>query len=197
MTISQAEFQLIAEQFLGELSDGQSSRLTYEGFRAKLSDPDVMVEVNYDARNSFELMVTFSEPGQSDPPFVLADVLRVTACPVVDIAQVELMQTTDVDVLRRLCEKARSLLRNYGRSFVAGDRTVFAKARAVRAARAKELTDKLKNSLALQAADEAWHSGDFQRVYTLLNPISSQLGRRDLRRLEFVTERVLGLGETQ
>lgn len=190
MTISEIEFQTIAEKSLRELDAYESSRLTLQGYSARLATPEVVIEVTYDGTRSFELNVCLGEAAQSDPQFELADILRVTECPASEVARVEVMQTGDLDALARLIASAILLLKSYGLPFLVGDSVAFARARAERSVRAQALTDMVRISSQREAADAAWAQRDFARVYALLNPISELLGERDARRLAIATERM-------
>ena len=183
VTVSEAEFQSMAERSIRELVSIQSSRFEHDGYSAKIASPEMLLCVTYDATRSFELNIRLSEVDQSDPPFELADILRVTDCPASEVARSELMQTANAEVVSRLMDRALRLLDGYGRALLAGDSLAFEVARSLRSARAKKYTEAVRTAPAREAAEIAWQGGDLARVHALLSPIADLLGERDLRRL--------------
>ena len=141
---------------------------------------------------SRELTVGLRQQGQSDPPFGISDVLRVTACPEQEYERLMLVQTADPAVLERFLLAAWQLLINYGDQFLAGSPHAFDQARADRSRRAASYTASIDDAPILRAADEAWHDGDMSAVVTRLQPLQARLSKRDQRRLAYALRRLGG-----
>jgi hypothetical protein len=154
----------------------------------------VAIAVSYDASRSRELTLSLRQQGQVDPPFEIADVLRVTPCPKEEYQRFSLMQTGEPDVLGKLLRAACDSLMRYGGEFLAGSPVAFERARSDRSRRAAVYTEGINDAPILHAADEAWHRG-MSAVVKRLRPLEARLGDRDKRRLVYALRSVEGDGE--
>ena len=145
----------------------------------------VIIEAAYDASRSGELMVTLRQESQTDPAFELADVLRVTECPMEEYHRYELMQPLDEQVLARLLRSAFGSIAKHGSEFLAGSPNAFERARQDRSERAATFTHSVNDARRLQAANTAWAVGDMAGVVEELQPIHERLTARDERRLAY------------
>lgn len=145
----------------------------------------VSMVVAYDHARSWELSVSLRQQRQEDPAFELADVLRVTPCPKLEVERFALMQSGDPAVLERLLHAACESLARYGGEFLRGSPEAFDRARRVRSQRASEFTERVNDAPILRTADETWHRRDMKSVAEVLGPLRARLSNRDKRRLEY------------
>lgn len=161
------------------------------GFRVRFEKPRSYVAVTYDASRSHEVSIRLGElPEDAEPPLELADVLRSTHCGVEDVGFAELIQTSEVEALSRLLERASQLLVEFAPQLLDGQPDAFVAARALRSERAAAYTAELRNTAVLEDADSAWDRKEYGRVHDLLNPIKDALDELHRRRLEFAERRL-------
>ena len=78
--ITGVEFRDIVLRVLDEV--GEAAKLRTDGpYSWEVGRDKMTVLMMYDQSRSRELTVGLRQQGQSDPPFGISDVLRVTACP--------------------------------------------------------------------------------------------------------------------
>lgn len=190
--IDERTFVDIAGATLGAALEPHGYQQTnVDGFRVRYEKPASYLEVTYDAARSHEVSIWLADSqGASEPPLELSDALRVTDCSPEDVRFVELIQTSDADVLGRLMERVSAVLRRCASGFLEGRRDAYTAARRLRSERAALYTAELHNRGALEAADAAWTEKDYGRVHDLLNPIRDSLDESHRRRLTFAEKRL-------
>ena len=124
-------------------------------------------------------------------PMELAEALSVTECLRSDMLTIQQLMAVNADVLDRLLARCARLLLTYGAALLEGDRGVWDRADALRAARTDEYNRRVAvSSVVIERADDAWLTRDYARVRDLLAPVRENLDETHRRRLEFAESRV-------
>lgn len=186
--ITPDDFNSIAAETIQTLVG--SSPLEVRAYSAKSTNTGVVIQVVF-RPDTGEWSLLLAQEHQSDPPFELADVLRVTDCPEATWRQTATVISHEVDVSRRVLVGAAQATWLYGGAYLSGDAGAFTVARKDRLKRASEYTNQVKLAPVIALADSAWRDGDLGRVIDLLSTHRSVLPPEQSRRLTFA-ERKLG-----
>jgi hypothetical protein len=188
--IAAAEFANAVAQHLVPVMSSFGLRIASQsGFSTRFEGQEVFVQVDYDAGRSHELNLWVGQKESPEPPFTLADLLRATDCPPDLVSRVDLIQVADAAVLERQLARCTELLVAYGGPFLQGDPHAFADATALRSENARRYTARMVIGATLEKADSAWRRRDYDLVYALLSPISSDLDLAHRRRLNLAVRR--------
>ncbi|SNS96847.1 hypothetical protein SAMN06309944_1574 [Micrococcales bacterium KH10] len=144
----------------------------------------VVIRLAY-APHTTEWAFLLSQEVQNDAPFEIADLLRVTECPVEIWSKfTPIITDNPVTGYQSLCERADAL-HTFGFRYLVGDPSAFAAARTDRSRRAKKYTEMINRAPVIAEAECAWRIGNMDEVVRLLSPYRGRLPLKEERRLTF------------
>jgi len=170
------------------------------GFVTTRSDPEhvrfegngVFVSVRFDGRRSYELGV---ELGPLQPlyegrerRFNLGEVLRLAGAS--EAEGLATVMVTEQAALERFTSRMATCLRRYGSPLLRGEQEAFKRLGALGDAESRAYQHRNELRFAVEDAQRAWKSGDYQQVVAALEPFEAELSASDRKRLAMARSRL-------
>ncbi|MCP5071960.1 MAG: hypothetical protein GY947_01530 [Rhodobacteraceae bacterium] len=160
------------------------------GYEATVSLPDrveyqsngLVVTVSYDHNRSCELTVGLGSVNQLGPQFNFGETLRSCGAPV-DLPSA--YQVSDKNRLIHFLGELAENLRRYCTELLTGDAPAFDRLKRLREIECEAFERENKLRKVRSDANQAWATGNFQRVVRILQPHESELGKLEKRKLDF------------